>query len=248
MVNLVGAIPRVQELFDQPVLIGGLAVMCRLGHAYRVTQDLDALRKRRDGDSSGLEVLRAAGAHNIDEVGGLLRTERGDVRVDVLEARPSDLDRDFTDATDRLEAMAHQWALNTATSVLIVARAEPLSLEGSAAPSNDETRATALVARPGPLIAMKLKASVDRTTTKEATDLLDVVRLLTDPVAASHVMADFETADRQLVEDVALHAQMKYRTGLLRTRRIIRNLGVSTELDMIDAAAAFLDGVLESKQ
>lgn len=46
MVDLVGAIPRVQELLDQPVIVGGLAVMSRLNHAYRVTQDLDALRRR----------------------------------------------------------------------------------------------------------------------------------------------------------------------------------------------------------
>jgi len=45
MVNLVGAIPRVQDLFELPVIVGGLAVMSRLGNAYRVTQDLDALRR-----------------------------------------------------------------------------------------------------------------------------------------------------------------------------------------------------------
>lgn len=44
MLNLVGAIPTVQQLLDQPVIIGGLAVMSRLGNAHRVTQDLDALR------------------------------------------------------------------------------------------------------------------------------------------------------------------------------------------------------------
>src|SRR5450631_3964604 len=53
MVNLVGAIPRVQELFELPVIVGGLAVMSRLGNAYRVTQDLDALRRRLEGAASG---------------------------------------------------------------------------------------------------------------------------------------------------------------------------------------------------
>jgi len=169
MVNLVGAIPRVQELFERPVIVGGLAVMSRLGNAYRVTQDLDALRRRLEGAASGLEVLRAAGAKDINEIGGLVPTERGDVRVDVLEARHNDLDRDFTDPTDRLGAMAHQWTLDTATPMDIIATSVDVSsLRGDAEPTIDRTQAVALVARPGPLVAMKLKASIDRTTLVEA--------------------------------------------------------------------------------
>lgn len=59
--------------------------MSRLGNAYRVTQDLDALRRRLEGAASGLKKLRAAGAKDINEIGGLVPSERGDVRVDVLE-------------------------------------------------------------------------------------------------------------------------------------------------------------------
>ena len=249
MVNLVGAIPRVQELLGDPVIVGGLAVMSRLGNAYRVTQDLDALRRQLSGDTRGLEVLRAAGAKNVDEVGGLLPTPRGDVRVDVLEARHHDLDRDFTDATDRLEAMAHSWALDTATSVLMGATGvSSARLGADVEPTTDEVQAVALVARPGPLVAMKLKAAVDRTTFKEATDLLDVVRLLTDPATASGVMDDFAKAAPQLVEDVAAHARSRFKTKILRTRRIIRDLDESAySAELIDGAADFLDGVLQSR-
>ena len=248
MVKLVGAIPRLQELLERPVIVGGLAVMTRLGNAYRVTQDLDALRRRLEGGASGLEVLRAAGAKDINEVGGLVPTERGDVRIDVLEARHNDLDRDFTDPTDRLEAMAHQWALDTATPVAIVAtNIDASSPRGDAGSIIDETRAVALVARPGPLIAMKLKASIDRMTVKEATDLLDVVRLVTDPATAGLVMAEFGEADPQLVEDVATHVRLKFRTNVLRTRRIIRDLGqTAVDAELIDGAADFLEGVLRS--
>jgi hypothetical protein len=249
MVNLVGAIPRVQELFEQPVIVGGLAVMSRLGNAYRVTQDLDALRRRLEGAASSLEVLRAAGAKDINEIGGLVPTERGDVRVDLLEARHSDLDRDFTDPTDRLEAMAHQWTLDTATPMNIVATTIDLSsLRGDAGPTIDQTEAVALVARPGPLVAMKLKASIDRTTVKEATDLLDVIRLVTDPATAGFVLAEFEEADAQLVEDVAAHARLKFRTNVLRTRRIIRDLGPqAVDVEFIDGAADFLEGALRRR-
>ncbi|MDX6237860.1 MAG: hypothetical protein QOG10_2675 [Kribbellaceae bacterium] len=178
-----------------------------------MTEDLDALRRRSEGAVSGLELLRSAGAKDINEVGGLIPTERGDVRVDVLEARHNDLDRDFTDPTDRLEAMAHQWALNTATPLEIVATSVDVSrLHGDDRPTTDQTQAVALVARVGPLVAMKLKASVDRPAAKEATDILDIVRLLTDPATADSVMAEFGEAHPEL----------------------------------IDAAADFLDGVLQS--
>jgi len=249
MVNLVGAIPRVQELFELPVIVGGLAVMSRLGNAYRVTQDLDALRRRLEGAASSLEVLRAAGAKEINEIGGLVPTERGDVRVDLLEARHNHLDREFTDPTDRLEAMAHEWTLDTATPMNIVATSIDLSsLRGDAGPTIDQTQAVALVARPGPLVAMKLKASIDRTTVKEATDLLDVIRLVTDPATAGFVLAEFEEADAQLVEDVAAHAHLKFRTNVLRTRRIIRDLGPqAVDADFIDGAADFLEGVLQRR-
>lgn len=246
MVNLVGAIPRVQELFELPVIVGGLAVMSRLGNAYRVTQDLDALRRRLEGAASSLEVLRAAGATDINEIGGLVPTERGDVRVDLLEARHNDLDREFTDPTDRLEAMAHQWTLDTATPMHIVATTiDPSSRRGDAGPVIDRTQAVALVARPGPLVAMKLKASIDRTTVKEATDLLDVIRLVTDPATAGFVFAEFKEVDAQLVEDVAAHAHLKFRKNVLRTRRIIRDLGPqAVDAEFIDGAADFLEGAL----
>lgn len=181
MVRLVGAIPRIQELLNEPVIIGGLAVMSRLSVAYRATEDLDALRLRQPGELSGLEVLRAAGATEINEVGGLLGTENGNVRVDVLEARPTDLDREFSDPTDRLEAMAHHWTLASATQMRISAVAADLPKSSSGIEPTIAS-AQALVARPGPLVAMKLKASVDRSTVKEATDLLDVVRLVTGVV------------------------------------------------------------------
>jgi hypothetical protein len=248
MVNLVGAIPRVQELFELPVIVGGLAVMSRLGNAYRVTQDLDALRRRPEGAASSLEVLRAAGAQDINEIGGLVPTERGDVRVDLLEARHNDLDRDFTDPTDRLEAMAHQWTLDTATPMNIATTIDLSSLRGDDRPTIDQTEAVALVARPSPLVAMKLKASIDRTTVKEATDLLDVIRLVTDPATAGFVLAEFEEADAQLIEDVAAHAHLKFRTNVLRTRRIIRDLGPqAVDAEFIDGAADFLEGVLQRR-
>jgi hypothetical protein len=61
-------------------------------------------------------------------------------------------------------------------------------------------------------------------------------------------MAEFGKADPQLIEDVALHATLKVRTRVLNTRRIIGGLRQSTgNAELIDGAADFLDGVLQSR-
>lgn len=142
--------------------------------------------------------------------------------------------------------MAHQWTLDTATPMNIVATTiDASSLRDDAGPTIDQTQA---VARPGPLVAMKLKASIDRTTVKEATDLLDVIRLVTDPATAGFVLAAFEEADAQLVEDVAVHVHLKFRTNVLRTRRIIRDLGpLAVDAELIEGAADFLEGALQRR-
>lgn len=248
MVRLVGTIPRVQALFVNPVIVGGLAVLCRLGVAYRSTQDLDTLLRRLEGQPSGLEILERAGATSLDNLGATLPTERGDVRVDVLEARDSDLDRDFTDPTDRLEAMAHRWALATATPVRIGATSMDERLRGtnaSVAENSEPVEVEALVARPGPLVAMKLKASVDRTEAKEATDLLDVIRLVTDPVSAQQVTEEFRSSDAQLADDAWRHAELKFERRATRTLRLIRNLGrADVDAELIAATADFLRGTM----
>lgn len=244
MVRLVGAIPQIQKLLSQPVIVGGLAVMIRLGIAHRATQDLDALRRRHEGGATGLEILSTAGATEMDEVGGLIATDRGEVRVDVLEAGPQELDRIFTDATDRLHATAHEWTLETATPVSINA----ISIERKDGKTKtDVTEACALVARPGPLVAMKMKASVDRFAAKEATDLLDVVRLVTDPATAGVVVSEFATADAQLRVDVASHVQLQFRQNSLHSRRLINGLhSPQVDDELITAAVELLEDALSS--
>jgi hypothetical protein len=88
---------------------------------------------------------------------------------------------------------------------------------------------------------MKLKASVDRLKDKEATDLLDVVRLVTDPATAEVAMTELQEADSQLLADVALHADRQFRQRLARTVRIVRQLGRSdVDSDLIEGAADYL--------
>ena len=65
-VNLVGAsmsaivqaIPEIEARTGrEATVIGGLAVLCRLGAAYRATSDLDTANRRAGGDLPQLDVL-----------------------------------------------------------------------------------------------------------------------------------------------------------------------------------------------
>lgn len=63
MTRLVGAVPVVAEQTGRAViLVGGLAVMCRLLTPYRATTDLDTVDRRTADEESQLELLVSAGA------------------------------------------------------------------------------------------------------------------------------------------------------------------------------------------
>lgn len=178
MSAVVQGVTEVRALIGQsPVIVGGLAVLCRLSRPYRATVDLD-LVDRRLGTVPQLEVLRAAeGAKDQEPAAVLLPTRFGELKVDVLEVRQIELDEPSQDPGDRLHASAHAWGYETASELSIAV--ERLDSE--------RIETTTLVAEPGPLIAMKLQAVMNRSADKQGTDLLDIVRLvlddLTRPVA-----------------------------------------------------------------
>ena len=63
MSALVHAIPVIEsQTRRRVVLIGGLAVVCRLTRAYRATSDLDTVNRRRGGEAAQIELLIAHGA------------------------------------------------------------------------------------------------------------------------------------------------------------------------------------------
>lgn len=118
MAAVVQGVDEVARLVGQPpVIVGGLAVLCRLSTPYRATVDLD-LVDRLLGDVPQLEVLRAAaGAQAVEPAAVLLPTPYGVVKVDVLEVRQDELDQPSDDPGDRLHAAAHAWANDTATEI-----------------------------------------------------------------------------------------------------------------------------------
>lgn len=162
-------------------LIGGLAVMCRVGTPHRATVDLDALARDRDRFHDTLARLALTSA------GGGQYTFAGDLDLDVIDVAgvgADELVRDLVaigepgaGLTDlELNVVAHTWAHDAATSLDIAA-------------ADDETgevlvRADGrLVATAAGLIAMKATTVSLRASSKpekRASDLYDLGRLLVD--------------------------------------------------------------------
>ncbi|MCF6387044.1 nucleotidyl transferase AbiEii/AbiGii toxin family protein [Mycobacterium sp. MBM] len=229
MERLVHAIPRIEAQTSRPVvLIGGLAVVCRLGRPHRATADLDTVDRRRDDERSQLELLLDAGATPRGPAGALLDTLAGVVEVDVLGVTDAAIRELPDDATGRLHVMAHNWAAATAS---------PMSLQ-----TPGFAPITVRVAEPGPLIAMKLQSLMDRGAAKEASDLLDIVRLALDPIAGAAARQQLSAADLQLRADCLLHVELWLITHAKRSLRRIRSIpeGHAVALDDIELTAELL--------
>ncbi len=98
MAAVVQGVKEVRTLLGQPpVVVGGLAVMCRLSRPYRATTDLDVV-DRLLGATPQLQVLRSAqGAEPVEPTSVLLPTAYGKVKVDVLEVRQIEIDQPSDD-------------------------------------------------------------------------------------------------------------------------------------------------------
>ena len=229
MERLVYAIPVIAAVAPRPlVLVGGLAVICRLGHPYRSTGDVDTVDRRRDEELSALELLRASGADESGTTGALVQTSSGPVQVDILDITDVALDNLPDEPNDRLYYLAHNWATATATPMI-------LRTSGS-------SPVTVRVAQPGPLIAMKLHSLMNRLASKEASDLLDIVRLTLDPVTGVVARQQLSAASPQLRADALLHVRLSFVTNAARSLSRIRTIseGKSATRDEIDLVAELL--------
>jgi hypothetical protein len=122
MSTIVQGIAEVEAVIGQrPVVVGGIAVLCRLSNPYRATTDLDVVDRGRSA-TPHLQVLRAvSGAEPVEPAAVLLPTAFGPVKVDVLEVRHVEIDHPSDDPGDRLHASAHAWAHDAATKLTIEA-------------------------------------------------------------------------------------------------------------------------------
>ena len=233
MAAIVAAIPVIAQQTGRPVIVvGGLAVICRLSTPYRATTDLDTVSRLHAGQASQLELLIAAGATPSGPAGAQVVTPLGQVQVDVLEVTDADLQPLPEDPTDRLHVLAHAWAASSATVMTLAAEGAP--------------QVRVLVAQPAARVAMKLQSVMNRGIAKESTDLLDIVRLTTDPAAAALVVDGLSGADSQLRSDALLHARRWFTDSADRTLRRIRAIpeGAQTTADDISLVAELLHATL----
>jgi nucleotidyltransferase AbiEii toxin of type IV toxin-antitoxin system len=234
MTQLVSAVPIVAEQTGRAViLVGGLAVMCRLPTPYRATTDLDTVDRRAADEESQLELLVSAGATPSGPSGALVHTRFGDVQVDVLQVTDADVEDLPEDPTDRLHVLSHAWAASTATGlILVVEELPPL---------------TVAVAEPGSIIAMKLQSIMNRGAAKEGTDLLDIVRLTLDRKCGPTSRDQLAAADQQLRADALLHVRRWFHQtanrSLLKIRAVPEGRGL--ELDDVHLVGDLLVAALE---
>lgn len=150
---------------SEPVIIGGLAVMSRVGGEHRPTLDIDSAFNN-ETDTPTTAILVADGIATGDDA--IQRVRIDDALVDVIDTSPIDPDDLPDESKDRLFVCAHRYAYETATAVAFV---------------GDTSRVTVRVATVEGLIAMKAHAlrfgRPERRRRKRASDLYDVVRLTT---------------------------------------------------------------------
>jgi hypothetical protein len=111
MQALVEAIPEFEARTGRrATIIGGLAVLCRLGTVYRVTGDLDTANRRAAGETPQLDVLlQQDDVTQADPAGVWIPTSTGAVKVDVIEVSDTELAHLPEDETDRLAVLSHAW-------------------------------------------------------------------------------------------------------------------------------------------
>jgi hypothetical protein len=151
-------------------LIGGLAVMARLGEGHRPTGDIDMLSRQSDPPAKAT-LLRIA----AEETSTGVRLEDG-TKVDVIEVAPVLVLEDLPESNEqqRMFALAHWWMADTAELVA-------LTLVDREDGGRVRARLELRLARPAALVAAKLQSIPTRrggTMAKRESDAYDVFRLL----------------------------------------------------------------------
>lgn len=203
-----------------PVIVGGLAVLCRLENPYRATTDLDIVERSHGSSPPQLQILRSAEDIRTEGDASVhVPTSRGYVRVDFLTVNQADLDQPSDYVGDRLYATAHAWAHATATelTVQVVRQQDGQRIVDAAAVTS--------FAEPGPLVAMKLQAADYRGSAKQGTDLYDIVRLIQDPAAGKQALDQIERVATEVAADMGTFTDRWFRDELSRTLSRVRAVG-----------------------
>jgi len=193
-------------------LIGGLAVIARLGHAHRATNDIDTVSDDRD---RVIELLVANGLTRTGE--SVLLAP--DLKLDVIDVSEGD--------ETYFPYLSHRFGFDTRTEIEILVQP---------AGGSPAARATVPVARAAALVAIKLGISEgigrQRDTMKAGSDAFDVARLLqqSGPDAIADELAGLATehfveqvialAARHLVDEADRTASAIVRSNVAGVVRI----------------------------
>ena len=234
MTSVVQAAVAVEEVLGStPVIVGGLAVMCRLERAYRATVDLDLVERLHESQVPQLELLRRApGTNPVEPSAVEVGTDAGMVKVDVIQVNQAEIEKPSDDPGDRLHASSHAWALDTAT---------PIEISSVDRATGTTASISALVATPGALVAMKLQAIRNRSAAKQGTDLLDIVRLVLDRQSQPSILAELASCSSQMRLDIIQHVDLWLRDKGVQSLLWIRSAGGNdVEADDLDLVAELL--------
>lgn len=157
-------------------LIGGLAVMCRVGTPHRATIDLDAVTRDLTGVHAHLTrlALTAPGGGQYG-FGDGLDLDVIDVAPDTADAVVAHLADGGAALTDlELNVVAHTWAHDTATPLDIVAVDDETGARLAEAPGRMVASAAGIVAMKATTVPLRASSRPE----KRASDLYDLGRLL----------------------------------------------------------------------
>lgn len=217
-------------------LIGGLAVMTRLGSIHRVTDDIDGVCEQRGDDPSDIAIV-------------LGETGRGGIRrlidgvkidhIDVSDTPAAQIPRKDLpdDEWDRAFVLAHRWGLDAASPVTISAVGEGAVV----------ATVTCLAASAASLVTMKLQSAPRRPVArvqKAANDYLDLQRLLSNVELVPQLADDLvRSAPHELGGWAIERIRVDFIDRADETARAIRRTGPANQLgaDEVEATgAAFL--------
>jgi hypothetical protein len=218
-------------------LIGGLAVMCRVGTPHRATVDLDALARDLPSFHEALKRLALTAS------GGGQYTFAGDLDLDVIDVAAMSADElmaslleDGEPLSDlELNIVAHSWGHDTATPIYITAVDDET---GDVLARADDR----LVASAPGLVAMKATTVTLRASSKpekRASDLYDLGRLLVDGGLRAGDLSTLPTPLDQAVAD-NLTGWFVDDRGRDRTYRDVRRFD-EPRLDLDECADAVTD-------
>jgi hypothetical protein len=219
-------------------LIGGLAVMCRVGTPHRTTVDLDAVARdlpRYHDAVARLAVTSVSGgqyhfADHLDlDVIDVAPMSSHDLAAQ-LEAATADPAESLSDL--ELNVVAHTWAHDAASPIDIVAVDDHDGERLAVAPARLVASAAGLVAMKATTVSLRASSKPE----KRASDLYDLGRLLVAGRVPAQDLHDMPPVLRQAILD-RLVGWFVTDAGRDRTYRDVRRFD-EPRLDLDDAADA----------